>query len=158
MSSLASDRREDSRSGYLTEMSEESETPDLVTLTREVIEAQGVGATMRFYGPDSVFDLSNVGMGVFEGHAAIRGFHEDWLGSYDDAEDEAEEVTELSDGVVLAVVRAEGRPAGSPDHVRVHGRRGAVVVWAGTQIARVTIYRDVDDARAAAERLAEERG
>jgi ketosteroid isomerase-like protein len=139
-------------------MPEESTTPDLVELTRELAEAQGVDATMRFHGADSVYDPSNVGLGVFEGHAAIRGFLEDWLASYEEAEDEAEEVIELSSGVVFAVVRGHGRPSGSPRHVQVHGRHGVVVAWADGLVARVTIYTDTDEARAAAERLAESRG
>jgi len=136
---------------------EESTTPDLTELTREVVEAQGVDATMRFYGPTSVYDLSVLGMGVFEGYAAIRDFFEDWGSSYDEEEDEAEEVIEFGNAVVLAVVRGKGRPAGSPAGVQVTARRNAVVVWADDLIDRVTIYRDFDEARAAAERLAQER-
>jgi len=138
--------------------SEESKTPDLVELTRALIEAQGVDATMRFYGPDSLYDLSDLGLGVFEGHGAIRGFLEDWLASYEKAEDKPEEVIELGNGVVFVVVREYGRPSGSPRHVEVHGRYGGVVLWAEGLIVRIAIYRDVDEARAAAERLAEKHG
>jgi hypothetical protein len=136
-------------------MSEESTSPDLATLTRDLIEAQGVPATMRFFRPDSVYDLSDVGLGVLEGRAAISDFIEDWLSSYGEAEDKAEELIELANDVVFAIVRSEGRPSGSPEHVEVHGRHGAVVAWADGLIVRVTIYRDTDDARSAAERLAE---
>jgi hypothetical protein len=139
-------------------MAEESMTPDLANLTRELVEAQGVDATMRFFGPTSVYDLSVLGLGVLEGYGTIRGFLEDWLSSYDETADEAEEVTEFGNGVVLAVVRGQGRPAGSPTDVQVHGRRSAVAVWKDNLIARVIIYLDVDEARAAAEQLAEERG
>jgi hypothetical protein len=138
-------------------MSEKSTAPDLVDLTREVIEAQGIDRTMRFYAPDSVYDLSDVGLGVFEGYSAIRAFLNDWLSSYDEAEDEAEELVELSNGVVFAVVREYGHPSDSARHVQIHGRHAAVVVWADSLIVRVNIYRDVDDARAAAECLAEDR-
>jgi hypothetical protein len=65
---------------------------------------------------------------------------------------------ELANGVVLAVIRSQGRPAGSPRHVQVYGRHAAVAVWESDLISRVTIYRDPDEARAAAERLAQERG
>jgi hypothetical protein len=132
-------------------MSEQSTTPNLAELTRELIEAQGVDATMRFFGPASVYDLSVVGLEVFEGYGTIRGFLEEWLSSYHETADEAEEVTEIGNGVVLAVIRGQGRPAGSPADVRVHGRRSAVAVW-------VTIYLDIDEARASADRLAAERG
>ncbi len=136
---------------------EESTTPDLVELTRELVEAQGVDSTMRFFGPASVYDLSVVGAGVFEGSAAIRGFLEDWLSSYDETTDVVEEITEFGNGVILAVIRGQGRPAGSPADVQVYARRSAVTVWEHDLIERVTIYRDVDEARAAAERFAKER-
>ena len=139
-------------------MSEESTTPGLADLMRAVIEAQGVEDTMRFFGPASVYDLSVMGMGVFEGDAAIRGFLEDWGSSYDEEEDEAEEIIEFANGVVLAVIRGKGRPAGSPVGVHVTAHRNAVAVWADGLIERVTIYRDTDEARAAAERLAQKRG
>jgi hypothetical protein len=138
-------------------MSDESTKPDLASLTRELVEAQGVDATMRFFGPASVYDLSVLGLEVFEGYSAIRDFFEDWLSSYDETADVTEEVTEFGNGVVLAVIRGQGRPAGSPTDVQVHARRSAVAVWDNELIARVTIYRGVDEARAAAERLAQER-
>jgi hypothetical protein len=139
-------------------MPEESTTPDLVDLMRAVIEASGVEETMRFFGPASVYDLSVMGVGVFEGYDTIRGFLEEWLSSYDESEDEAEEITEFGNGVVLAVIRGKARPAGSPAGVQVTARRNAVAVWADDLIVRITIYRDIDEARAAAERLAQERG
>jgi hypothetical protein len=136
---------------------EESTAPDLPTLTRMLVDAQGVDATMRFFGATSVYDLSALGVGVFEGYGAIRGFLEDWGSSYEDEKDEVEEIIEFGNGVVLAVIRGAGRPAGSPADVQVTALRNAVIVWAGDLIERVIIYRDHDDARAAAERLAEER-
>jgi hypothetical protein len=57
-------------------------------------------------------------------------------------------------GVVLAVVLQEGRPVGIAGHVQQ--REGWVYVWVGGLIARFTVY-DIDEARAAAERLAQER-
>src|SRR5579862_7580842 len=113
---------------------------------------------MRFFGATSVYDLSVMGVGVFEGDAAIRRLLEDWGSSYDEEEDEAEKITEFGNGVVLAVIRGKARPAGSPVGVQVTARRNAVVAWANEIVERVTIYRDIDEARAAAERLAGERG
>ncbi len=139
-------------------MAEESTAHDLIRLTREVIEAQGTEATMRFFGPRSAYDLSHVGLGVFEGDAAIRRFLDEWGSAYDDEKDAPEEVIGLGNRVVYAVVRGEGRPAGSPDDVRVHARRGVVIAWRDALIERVTVYTDIDEARAAAERLAEEQG
>jgi hypothetical protein len=137
-------------------MPEEPTTPDLLELTRAVIEASGVEETMRFFSPASVYDLSVMGVSIFEGYDAIRRFLEEWLSSYDESEDEAEEITEFGNGVVLAVIRGKAHPAGSPSDVQVTARRNAVAVWADDLILRITIYRDIDEARAAAERLATE--
>jgi len=69
---------------------------------------------------------------------------------------EADEVRDLGKGVVLSVVRQDARPVGSS--ARINTREGWVTLWVNGMIARVTIYPDIDEARAAAERLAEERG
>ena len=92
---------------------------------------------------------------IFEGRAAIRSFLEDWFGTYEELEFGLEEVRDLGNGVVFAVVIQDGRLVGSAGHVRQ--REGWVYVWVGGLIARLTIS-EVDEARAAAERLAEERG
>ena len=65
------------------------------------------------------------------------------------------EVHDLGNGVVLAVVHQEARPAGIAGHVQQ--REGWVYLWVGGLIARLTAS-DIDEARAAAERLAESRG
>ena len=65
-----------------------------------------------------------------------------------------EEVRDLGNGVMFAVVVQNGRPAGSAGHLRQ--REGWVLVVRGL-IARLTIS-EVGEARAAAERLAGERG
>jgi len=60
-------------------MSEESTTPDLVELVRRSVEAAGkrdLDAHMAFYAPDAVWDASPMGIGTFEGQAAMRGFWE----------------------------------------------------------------------------------
>ncbi len=140
-------------------MSEESTTPDLVELTRRVFEASSrhdVDAARSFYAPDAVFDLSDVALGTFEGVAAIASFLEDWWGTWGDHLTEAEEVVDLGHGVVFSRVWEDGRMAGSDSHVQQ--RRGWVVVWVEDVILRATAYLDIDEARAAAERLAEERG
>ena len=51
-------------------MSEESTTPDLVEHVRRSfapINARDIEATMSFYAPDSVWDMSILGVGVYEG-------------------------------------------------------------------------------------------
>ena len=140
-------------------MSEESTTPDLVELTRGLLQAADRGdfdAALRFYAPDSVWDMSPWGMGTHEGPAAIRGLNEDWFAAYEEWEIEPEEIRDLGNGIVFGVFSQHARPAGSTSYVRM--RQAAVVIWVDGVIARLTMYPDIDDARAAAERLAEERG
>jgi hypothetical protein len=50
----------------------------------------------------------------------------------------------------------EGRPIGSSGEVRQ--RYAGVTAWEDGKVVRATNYSDIDDARAAAERLAKERG
>jgi len=99
--------------------------------------------------------MSNVGMGEFEGLAAIRGFLEDWLGSYEEMQWEAEEIRDLGNGITLAVVVQTARPVGSTGEVQV--RSAGVSIWTDGLVERVTNYADIDEGRLAAERLAEER-
>jgi hypothetical protein len=111
---------------------------------------------MRDYDDDSVFDMSPAGLGSFRGIAAIRGFLEDWIAAYEEYEVEPEQILDLGSGVVFAVVRQSARPAHGTGSIQMH--HGNVFVWEEGVIARLTHYNDPDEARAAAERLAEERG
>jgi len=140
-------------------MSEESTTPDLVELTRRAIEsvaARDWDVAMGSYGPGSIWDMSQLGLGTFEGVAAIRGVFEDWISTYAEFEIEVEELVYLGAGVTLAVVHQDGRPTGSSAHVEI--RYASVTEWADNLIVRATSYTDIGAGRAAAERLADERG
>jgi uncharacterized protein (TIGR02246 family) len=138
-------------------MSEDSTTPDLVELVRRQAEAanrRDLDAVMSSFAPDAVFEGRALGES-FEGRAAIRSFIEYWFGMYEELEYGLEEVRDLGNGVVFAVVTQNGRPVGSAGHVRQ--REGWVYVWVGGLIARLTTS-EIDEARAAAERLVQERG
>ena len=138
-------------------MSEESTTPDLVERWQETADAyarRDFHTMMRFFAPDAVWDTS-AGLGSFEGAAAIRGFLEDWIGAYEEYEYKQEEGQDLGNGVLFAVASLGGRLAGSAG--RVQERWSYTVTWANGMIARVITGADIDEARAAAERLAEER-
>jgi ketosteroid isomerase-like protein len=140
-------------------MSEESTTPDLVELSRTAVEASERGdwdAVMSFFAPHAVWDMSPQGLGIFEGRAAIRGFLEDWWRAYEELAVEVDEVLDLGNGVGVRVITQRGRLAGGTGEVRQ--RSADVVLWVDGLIERVTAYLDIDQARAAAERLAEERG
>jgi ketosteroid isomerase-like protein len=140
-------------------MSQESATPDLVELVRRSVEAANRGdfdALLRGYAPDVVWDLNPLGgLGTFEGHVAIRGFLEDWHANYEELEIAPEEILDLGNGVIFSVIAQKGRPVGSSGDVQQ--RQAIVFVWVEGLFVRITHYGDIDEARAAAERLAEER-
>jgi ketosteroid isomerase-like protein len=139
-------------------MSEESKTRDRVELTRRFFEAasrRDFGPVMGVLAADAVWDTPQLGTS-FEGVAAIRRFFDDWTSAYDEHEFELEEILDLGKGVVFAVVRQDARLTGSAAHVRA--RPVFICEWVERTIARVTVYRDIDEARAAARRLAGSRG
>ena len=63
---------------------------------------------------------------------------------------------DLGSGVGFGVVMLKGRPVGSSGYVQL--RYASVSEWVDGLIVRATFYIDIDEARAAAERLAESRG
>ena len=139
-------------------MSQESTTPALVNLQRSLLEAlnrHDLDAMMSFYAPHAVWEVVALGTS-FEGVTAIRGFSEEWLGSYEEFEVDVEELLDLGNGVTFGVLVQKARPAGSVGYVRY--RFAQVVTWVDGVIVRIAGYNDIDQARAAAERLAEERG
>jgi uncharacterized protein (TIGR02246 family) len=136
--------------------SEESTSPDLGELLRQWLDAwnrHDFDALMSVYAHDAVF--TSHGIGAFEGQAAIRVFNEDWLASFEGMTGKFEEVRDLGNGVTFAVIVLDGRPLGSSADVRL--RFAAVTEWTRGRIVRIRNYTDIDEARAAAERLAEER-
>ena len=138
-------------------MSGESTTPGLVELGHRLLEAanrRDFDAMMGFWAPDAVWRYA--GGYTFEGRAAIRGFIEDMASSFDDLHAEVEETIDLGNGVVFSVIILTGRPVGSTGEVRL--RYADVGIWTESVIEQVTGYWDLHEARAAAERLAEERG
>jgi ketosteroid isomerase-like protein len=139
-------------------ISEESTTPDLVELVRGLwasARRSDWDAILRFYAPGAVWDMSPLGLGTYEDEAAMRGLWDDWVGAYQELDHELEAI-DLGNGVVLAVLDQNARPVGSTG--QVHARQVLVYEWEAGMVVRVTVYSDIDQARAAAERLAEERG
>ena len=142
-------------------MSEESTTPDLAEIRRRVFQAasrRDVDEVLRHWplAPDAIWDDSALGLGTYEGLAAIRQHLEEWYSSYDEFEMVGEELRYLCTGVTFSVDFQKGRPAGSTGYVEL--RYAAVMEWVEGRIKRFTTYTDIDEARAAAERLAQERG
>ncbi len=138
-------------------MREESTTPDLLDLSRRATEAantRDVDALMSFYAHDAVWEAMT-GLGTHEGAAEIRRFFEDWLGAYEEFEVEVEEILDVGNGVSFTAVVQRGRPVGSTGRVQL--RYATTSIWVDGLIARQTNHIDIDEARATAERLAEER-
>jgi ketosteroid isomerase-like protein len=140
-------------------MSEKSTTPHLGELTRQQFEAinrRDIDAVMSRCPPDGVYDTTPAGVDIFEGPAAIRAFIVEWWDAFEELAIEPEDILDLGHGIVLVVARQNARPAKST--ARVQRREAYVLEWVDDMIRQVTVYTDIDAARAAAERLAEERG
>jgi ketosteroid isomerase-like protein len=140
-------------------MSQESTTPGPVELTRGYIESMNrdwdLDALAGFFASDAVWDLSDAGLGIYEGWAAIREWLEGYWATWEDHHHKIAEILDLGHGVVFMALWEDGRPIRT--EARVQARRGWVVLWVGGRSVRWTGYTDIDEARAAAERLAEER-
>ena len=93
--------------------------------------------------------------GAFEGRDAIRAFIEDWHAPFERLAMRFEEALDLASGVSFAVVVLTGRYPGSS--AEVHLRYASVTTFADGLITGTRNYTDIDEARAAAERLAQER-
>ena len=135
-------------------MSEEPTETDPVELVRKQLEALDRGdldGVMSSVAEDGVLDGR---ADLVEGRASIRAFLDEWFEAYEELDYELEEISHLGRGVVFAVVIQDGRLVGSDGHIRQ--REGWVYLCAGGSIIRLATS-EVDEGRAAAERLAEER-
>ncbi len=139
-------------------MPEESTTPDLVELVNRLGEAtnrRDFDAIESFYAPDAVLRGAEL-VGTFEGAAAIRGLFEEMASPYEELHGEAEEIIDLGHGVTFGVFIVTGRPVDSSAEIRF--RFASVAIWTNGVIEQEMRNMSIDEARAAAERLAEERG
>jgi hypothetical protein len=67
-------------------MPEESTTPHQAELLRrlvDIVNRRAWGELADVFARDGVLDLSDLGLGVYEGADAIRAFGEDWVGAYE---------------------------------------------------------------------------
>ena len=139
-------------------MTEEPATPDLVERLQRFVDATNAAdfdAMASFYAHDAVYDARRVGLRL-EGREAIRGFLEQWSSAYEEVKIEVQEVRDLGHGVMFTVISQHGRLPNTTAWVQE--AFPAVSLWADGLIQHTASYLDIDEARAAAERLAEERG
>jgi ketosteroid isomerase-like protein len=130
---------------------------ELVRLSTNAVNARDLNTAMQLYAPQVVVDVSRtVGIPV-EGRDALRSLLEDWLAGYDELEYSWEEMVDLGDGVVFAIVLRSARPVGTTGYVS--NREGWVSVLDNGLCVRLVVYprTEIDEARAAAERLTKER-
>jgi ketosteroid isomerase-like protein len=138
-------------------MPEELPTPDLVELVLGFVDAvnrRDFAALETLYAPGAV--VRGAEIGTFEGRAAAVGVLEDVIAPYEEFRAETEEVLDLGFGVAFVVTIATGRVVGGSAEITF--RYASVTVWGEGMITQQTNYTDVDEARADARRLAEERG
>jgi ketosteroid isomerase-like protein len=140
-------------------VSQESMTPDLVELGSRFLEAanrRDFDAMLGFFAPDAVWVGTALRI-AFQGVAAIRAFLQDWFASYQELWFEQEEALDLGNGVAFSVLIQKARLVGSSGELRL--RQAIVSEWVDGLMVRVMVYYDIEEneARAAAERLAEER-
>jgi SnoaL-like domain len=112
---------------------------------------------LKDFAPDAAWDAVPLGQS-FQGAAAIRSFLADWRSTYEEYEIEPQEIRDLGNGVVLAVVSQITRPVGSTTRTRMREAWAFVFVWIDGTVVRAAANSDIVQARAVAERLAEERG
>jgi len=117
------------------------------------MNAGDIDAAMNLYASDVVVEGA---MQTLEGRGAVRGWTRDWRDAFDEFELTAEEVRDLGNSVTFGVSISRGRPRGGAGWVQF--RYGVVNTWVDGLVRRSTFYLDIDEARAAAERLAQERG
>jgi ketosteroid isomerase-like protein len=130
-----------------------------IELTRRSLEAwnsRDFDGAMVMFSPNPVWDATGIGLGVYEGHAAIREYLVEWTGLLDELHFELEEIVDLGHGIIFGVAFTTGRMKGSSGELDL--RWAAIADWADDLLKRVAAYTDIDEARAAAERLAQERG
>jgi hypothetical protein len=111
-------------------------------------------SAIAYFAPDAVW-VTAQGTEDVEGAAAIRAFWAEWYEPYTDVRIETLDVIDLGGGVVKAVIGQSARFGNAP--VRVGDHTALVYEFSDELIHRVTTFLDLDEAAAAARRLAEER-
>jgi ketosteroid isomerase-like protein len=129
----------------MSSRTEDSTTSDLARLARQGYEAMSRGdldGVVSVFAADAVLDMSAAGLETFQGNEAIRGFVETWRRSYEDYRYEQEEMLDLGHGVLLSVVREQGRLVGG--NGRIEERVAHLTIWANGKMEWYKHYPDPD--------------
>ena len=136
-------------------MPEESTTPDVVELTRYMFEAvnrRDFDAALALYVPHAYWRGT---VDDAEGLAAIRDLWVGYFSAFEELHVILDDVADIGNGVILVDSRHVGRLAGG---ATLAEERAFVWEFVDGRVVKTTDYVSLADARAAAERLAEERG
>jgi ketosteroid isomerase-like protein len=136
-------------------VSGEITTPDLVDLTRrmyEAIERGDLDAVLDRYAPEAIWRGT---VDDAEGVPAIRALWVGYFSAFEELRVILDDVLDFGNGVILAATRHVGRLVGGG---ALAEDRTFVNEWVDGRVVRAYDYTDTDEARAAAARLAEERG
>jgi hypothetical protein len=140
------------------EMPGESTTSDPLELRHRAyacLNSRDLDAFVGLLARSCVFDLSRFDLGTYTGPEAIRRFYEEWIGPLYEFGVVVMNIQNLGNAVIYAVQVGQGsRSAGFSFELG----GGVAGVREHDKLARMTVYPDIDEARAAAERLAQERG
>jgi ketosteroid isomerase-like protein len=136
-------------------MSEESTTPDLAELTRHMFEAanrRDFDAALEFYAPQAHW------RGTVDDAVGVPAIRDLWVGyfsAFEELQVILDDVADFGNGVIFVASHHAGRLVGGASLVE---GRAFVYEFTDGRVVRASDYVDIGEARAAAERLAEERG
>jgi hypothetical protein len=140
----------------MPETAEEGHLAEVIRRGFRTLTEEGVDAWIEeFTVPDFVWDVESMGLGLYEGRAAYREFFDDWVSSYEEWFSEPEQIEEFAEDVTVQALRQGGRLRGSQQWVEL--RWAQVCLWEGNRVRRAVNYSTLDEARAAAEAMAENR-
>jgi ketosteroid isomerase-like protein len=132
-----------------------AEAVDAVWRCRDAVMVRDFEAIEHCFGPN--VRVVTAASGTLEGRAAVRGLFEDILRPYETfVIEDGSEARSIGNGVVLAAFVISGRMLGSVRELR--SPLSSVSVVADGLIEWHAHYTDPEEAGAAAQRLAEERG
>jgi ketosteroid isomerase-like protein len=137
-------------------MPEQSMTAELEQAIRRNVAAlndRDYDSILATFADDAVWDTTD--LEVVSGREAIRGLFVEWLDPYERFEHELLDFRDMGSDVTFTEERQRGWLRGSTQFVENH--YAAVTTWSGGLVERLATYQDIDEARIAAERLAEER-